>query len=168
MYNDQDLNKFLAVITVGKLTLGKYIRERRLLSEFQDQYKFICVDEAQDTSKIQHEIIRLLAKRYNNTFMVGDEDQRIYGFRAAYPRALLEFTDTYSNPYVMFLETNYRSTKQIVAAAQKFISENNNRHSEKIMLANRTEGEPIERITIKTKHEQYTTICDIAKTKHSG
>lgn len=152
-----------------QLVFAKLFLENKpeLLSEFQNQYQYICVDEVQDTSKIQHEIIRLLAERYNNIFMVGDEDQSIYGFRAAYPRALLEFTDTYSNPYVMFLETNYRSTKQIVAAAQKFISENNNRHSEKIMLANRTEGEPIERIAIKTKHEQYSAICDIAKTKHS-
>ena len=62
-----------------------------LLEYFQNQYPYICVDEAQDTSKIQHAIIALLASRTGNLFMVGDEDQSIYRFRAAYPEALLEF-----------------------------------------------------------------------------
>ena len=57
----------------------------QVLAHFQDLYRYICVDEAQDTSKIQHEIIALLAARDGNLFMVGDEDQSIYGFRAAYP-----------------------------------------------------------------------------------
>ena len=98
--------------------------------------------------------------------MVGDEDQSIYRFRAAYPRALLDFTDTYTNPYIMFLETNYRSTKQIVSAAQKFISQNINRHSEKHMQASRGDGKPIERITVEKKHEQYSAVCDIANGEH--
>ena len=137
-----------------------------LLEEFQEQYQYICVDEAQDTSKIQHEIIQLLASKRNNIFMVGDEDQSIYRFRAAYPRALLDFTDTYVNPYVMFLETNYRSTRQIVSAAQRFISRNINRHSEKHMQASRGDGKPIERITVRKKHEQYSAISDIAKKEY--
>lgn len=60
------------------------------LSHFQEQYPYICVDEAQDTSRIQHNIIRLLASKTEQLFMVVDEDQSIYGFRAAYPQALLE------------------------------------------------------------------------------
>lgn len=62
-----------------------------VLGAFQRRYHYICVDEAQDTSKIQHQIVRLLSAGSGNLFMVGDEDQSIYGFRAAYPRALLEF-----------------------------------------------------------------------------
>ena len=62
-----------------------------LLAYFQKLYPYICVDEAQDTSKIQHAIIALLATESGNLFMVGDEDQSIYGFRAAYPEALLSF-----------------------------------------------------------------------------
>lgn len=150
-------------LVYAKLILEKY---PELLEWFQNQYQYICVDEAQDTSKIQHKIIRILASKGNNIFMVGDEDQSIYRFRAAYPRALLDFTDTYTNPYIMFLETNYRSTKPIVAAAQQFISKNMNRHSEKHMQANRGDGKPIERITVKKKHEQYSVIADISKGKH--
>ena len=62
-----------------------------ILDYYQKQYPYICVDEAQDTSKIQHMIINLLAGDAGNIFMVGDEDQSIYGFRAAYPDALLNF-----------------------------------------------------------------------------
>lgn len=138
----------------------------KVLAWFQAQYQYICVDEAQDTSKIQHEIIRILASKHNNIFMVGDEDQSIYRFRAAYPRALLDFTDTYTNPYILFLETNYRSTKPIVSAAQRFISQNINRHSEKHMVASRGDGKPIERITVRKKHQQYSTIAVIAKEDH--
>ena len=150
-----------------QLVFAKLFLEKRpqLLAEFQDKYQYICVDEAQDTSKIQHEIIRILATKYNHVFMVGDEDQSIYRFRAAYPQALLEFTDTYTNPYILFLETNYRSTRPIVAAAQKFISQNMNRHSEKHMQAHRGDGKPIERITVKKKHEQYSIIADVSLKK---
>ena len=137
-----------------------------LLEFYRDKYRYICVDEAQDTSKIQHEIIRLLAEKHKNIFMVGDEDQSIYRFRAAYPRALLDFTDTYENPYVLFLETNYRSTKTIVSAAQRFISQNMDRHAQKHMRANRGDGKPIARIHVKEKHEQYLSIAKIAKEKH--
>lgn len=138
----------------------------KVLARFQAQYQYICVDEAQDTSKIQHEIIRMLASKQNNIFMVGDEDQSIYRFRAAYPRALLDFTDTYTNPYILFLETNYRSTKPIVSAAQRFISQNINRHSEKHMVASRGDGKPIERITVRKKHQQYSAIVEISKKEH--
>lgn len=138
----------------------------KVLAWFQAQYQYICVDEAQDTSKIQHEIIRMLASKQNNIFMVGDEDQSIYRFRAAYPRALLDFTDTYTNPYILFLETNYRSTKPIVSAAQRFISQNINRHSEKHMVASRGDGKPIERITVRKKHQQYSAIAELFKKEH--
>ncbi len=151
-----------------QLVFAKLFLEKRpqLLAEFQERYRYICVDEAQDTSKIQHEIIRILASKHDNIFMVGDEDQSIYRFRVAYPRALLDFTDTYTNPYILFLETNYRSTKPIVSAAQRFISQNINRHSEKHMVASRGDGKPIERITVRKKHQQYSVIAEISKKEH--
>ena len=70
-----------------------------ILSRLKERYKYISVDEAQDTSKIQHAIIKILASG-NSLFMVGDEDQSIYGFRAAYPKALLNFRYDYLNPYI--------------------------------------------------------------------
>ena len=84
-----------------------------LLEYFQDQYSYICVDEAQDTSKIQHAIIALLASRTENLFMVGDEDQSIYGFRAAYPEALLEFEQHHPGAKVLLMEENFRSMRTL-------------------------------------------------------
>ena len=63
-------------------------KQPEILAEFQARYPYLCVDESQDTSRVQHAIIELLAKKTGNLFMVGDEDQSIYGFRAAYPEAL--------------------------------------------------------------------------------
>ncbi|MBQ5584191.1 MAG: ATP-dependent helicase, partial [Ruminiclostridium sp.] len=82
----------------------------KILKHFQGRYPYLCVDEAQDTSKIQHGIIRLLAGERPNLFMVGDEDQSIYGFRAAYPAALMEFERVYPGARVLLMEKNYRST----------------------------------------------------------
>ena len=86
-----------------------------ILAYFQDKYRYLCVDEAQDTSRIQHTILKLLAGRRRNLFLVGDEDQSIYGFRAADPGALLRFEEEYPGGRVLFLEKNYRSTATIVA-----------------------------------------------------
>ena len=104
---------------VYALNLLKSIPE--ILEYFQEKYQFISVDEAQDTSKVQHEIIRILGGKYKNIFMVGDEDQSIYGFRAAYPEALLEFEKTYPNGKILLMEENFRSNGEIVVAADRFI-----------------------------------------------
>ncbi len=71
---------------------------------FRKRYKYFCVDESQDTSKVQHEIIRVLAQESGNIFMVGDEDQSIYGFRAAYPQALMDFEKTYPGAQILLME----------------------------------------------------------------
>lgn len=141
--------------------LGVLKKYQIKLEEWRNKYRYICVDEAQDTSKIQHEIIRMLSVG-NNLFMVGDEDQSIYGFRGAYPRAFLNFRFDYINPYILRMETNYRSTKQIVDKAQVFISANKGRY-EKNMVSAREEGEDVRLITVSTVEEQYYKILEIAK-----
>ena len=99
-------------------------KNQETLRCFQDQYPYICVDEAQDTSRIQHEIIRLLAGKREQLFMVGDEDQSIYGFRAAYPEALLTFEKEHPGARVLLMEENFRSNAKIVEAADRFIQKN--------------------------------------------
>ena len=101
----------------------------QVLAHFQDIYRYICVDEAQDTSRIQHAIIALLASQHDNLFMVGDEDQSIYGFRAAYPEALLHFEKEHPGAKVLLMEQNYRSGSGIVSAADRFIQKNTLRHA---------------------------------------
>lgn len=132
------------------------------LQRFQDQYRYICVDEAQDTSKIQHEIIRLLAGRRDNLFMVGDEDQSIYGFRAAYPEALLSFEKDHPGARVLLMEENFRSCVQIVEAADRFIQKNILRH-EKHMKAARAAGEEIEQIPLNDRKAQYDYLVRMAE-----
>lgn len=136
-------------------------KRAQVACEWQSKYKYICVDEAQDTSKIQHEIIKILAKG-NNLFMVGDEDQSIYGFRAAYPKALLNFRYDYLNPYILRMEKNYRSTNQIVNKAQLFISRNKGRY-DKNMTAERGNGEPVSFEKVESREMQYMRLLDIAK-----
>ena len=133
------------------------------LEKLREEYQYICVDEAQDTSKIQHEIIRLLAGPKANLFMVGDEDQSIYGFRAAYPKALLDFTVEYPEGRVLLMERNYRSSRQIVDAAQAFISENTDRIA-KTMVANRDyEDTDIEFIPAPSRKIQYEILLESIK-----
>lgn len=103
-----------------------------LLEKYQRRYQYICVDEAQDTSRIQHVIIALLASKTENLFMVGDEDQSIYGFRAAYPQALLEFEKDHAGAKVLLMEDNFRSNANIVIAADRFIQSNTLRHKKQM------------------------------------
>ena len=136
--------------------------DSRLLEYFQNLYPYICVDEAQDTSKIQHAIIALLASKSENLFMVGDEDQSIYGFRAAYPEALLDFEKDHPGARVLLMEENFRSNAKIVSAADKFIQKNTLRH-EKHMKAAREAGADIRKISLKSRKAQYVYLMKIAQ-----
>ena len=133
-----------------------------LLKHFQELYPYICVDEAQDTSKIQHAIIALLASGTENLFMVGDEDQSIYGFRAAYPEALLKFEKNYPNAKVLLMEENFRSDARIVLAADRFIQRNTLRH-EKHMKATRKPASDIREIALRNRKAQYTYLAKLAE-----
>ena len=138
-----------------------------VLAYFQNRYPYICVDEAQDTSKIQHAIIALLAAGTGNLFMVGDEDQSIYGFRAAYPEALLSFEKKHPGAKVLLMEENFRSNAKIVEAADKFIQKNTLRH-EKHMRAAREAGADILEISLKSRKAQYVYLMKAAQECTTG
>ena len=138
-----------------------------VLAYFQNRYPYICVDEAQDTSKIQHAIIALLAAGTGNLFMVGDEDQSIYGFRAAYPEALLSFEKKHPGAKVRLMEENFRSNAKIVEAADKFIQKNTLRH-EKHMRAAREAGADIREISLKSRKAQYVYLMKAAQECTTG
>ena len=143
------------------------LKRPQILDYFQSKYRYLCVDEAQDTSKIQHNIIRLLSQKCNNLFMVGDEDQSIYGFRAAYPDALMSFEADYDHASVMLLEQNYRSTKEIVAASDRFIMRNLMRH-EKHMKTDREPGKPVQKVELNNRRAQYSYIAKIVDNSPAG
>ena len=134
-----------------------------LLARIRERYRWLCVDEAQDTSRIQHEIVRLLAAPRGDLFMVGDEDQSIYGFRAAWPQALLSFERVWPGARVLELGTNRRSTRPIVAAADAFIRQNEDRR-DKHMTAARGDGPPIRALWVRDRAEQYRRVAELART----
>ena len=137
-------------------------RSPETLEFFQDRYRYLCVDEAQDTSRIQHVIAALLAAKNDNLFMVGDEDQSIYGFRAAYPEALLSFEKNHPGAKVRLMEENFRSNARIVWAADRFIQKNTKRH-EKHMRASRPAGNVVRYQELKGRRAQYTYLAKVAE-----
>lgn len=130
-----------------------------ILQQFRRRCRYLCVDEAQDTSRIQHRIIQLLCS--GNLFMVGDEDQSIYGFRAACPAALLDFEKTYPGAKVLLMEQNYRSTAEIVAAADRFIQKSEHRRP-KHMTAARGGGKAVREISLRDRKAQYPYLLKTA------
>lgn len=148
-----------------QMIYAKTILERckAVREHFQSQYPYICVDEAQDTSRIQHAIIQLLSQKSGNIFMVGDEDQSIYGFRAAYPDALMSFERDYPGARVLLMEENFRSTPEILHIADEFIRKNTNRRSKTICPV-RESGAEVHEICVMDRQEQLEWLSAIAHT----
>ena len=109
---------------------------KRVLDRVRSVYRYILVDEFQDINKVQFEVIKLIASPTNNIFVVGDEDQSIYGFRGSRPDFLLEFEQYFSNSKKYVLDINYRSKKGIIDIANKLIHKNKNRY-EKVIKCDR-------------------------------
>jgi DNA helicase II / ATP-dependent DNA helicase PcrA len=105
---------------------------KRVLDRVRNVYRYILVDEFQDINKVQFEVIKLIASPNNNIFVVGDEDQSIYGFRGSRPDFLLEFEQYFKNSNKYVLDINYRSKKGITDIANKLIQNNENRYEKSI------------------------------------
>lgn len=120
------------------------LKERKdILGAWQDKYRYILIDEFQDINKIQYEIVKMLALPENNLFIVGDDDQSIYKFRGARPEIMMGFEKDYPKAARLVLDTNYRSSRQIVEAAGKVIGHNRTRFPKDIRSA-RGNGRPPE------------------------
>lgn len=114
-----------------------------ILRQWQNKYTYILVDEFQDINSLQYDIVKLLAAPQNNLFVVGDDDQSIYGFRGAKPELMQRFARDYADMKTVTLSCNFRSTAPIVKASARLISNNRVRFDKKL-YANETKGEPIE------------------------
>ncbi len=117
-------------------------KNERLLDAYQERFTYICVDEYQDTNHVQYAITNLLASKYQNLMVVGDDDQSIYSWRGADIQNILSFKRDYPEAHVVKLEQNYRSTGHILAAANAVVAHNSRRESKRLFTES-GEGELI-------------------------
>ena len=129
-----------------------------VLSKVQNRYKYIMVDEYQDTNNIQFQIVSMIADKYKNICVVGDENQSIYAFRGADIRNILSFREVYPNAVEIKLEQNYRSTKTIIKASNKVIENNKSKTDKMLWTANET-GELIQVLENDTDKKEATNIA---------
>ncbi len=131
-----------------------------VLEQYQNQFKYIMVDEYQDTNRVQYRFVSLLAAKSRNLCVVGDDDQSIYRFRGATIENILSFEHTFANARVIRLEQNYRSTKTILAAANDVIVNNKQRKGKTLWTQN-DEGE---KVTLHTAYDERDEGMYIART----
>ncbi|MFT8319763.1 MAG: UvrD-helicase domain-containing protein [Bacillus sp. (in: firmicutes)] len=145
-YKRADQNKLLVdfddMLTIANAVFAK---DAALLRKYQQKYDYILTDESQDSSMVQHAIIEKLVQQHQNLYVVADDDQSIYGWRAAEPQYLLQFKKVYPHAVILMMEKNYRSSKEIVETANQFIKQNKNRYDKNM----HTENPPNKPIVIK-------------------
>jgi len=143
------------------ITLPVKILESRpeILEKYQNQYKYILVDEYQDTNRAQYVLINLLAQKNKNLFVIGDPDQAIYGWRHADFRNILNFEKDYPNAKIVKLEQNYRSTQNILTAAHEIISKNIER-KDKTLWTENSAGNLIEVVEANSEREEAEFILN--------
>jgi len=136
--------------------------DKTLLKICQGLYKYILVDEGQDTSLIQNKIIEKIALPQNNIFMVCDDDQSIFGFRGADAKYLLDFQSRYPTAKLIFMEENYRSTRDIVDISNKLISNNKERYPKDMFTSNKPQ-KPIRVIKLDSQRKQIEYVIEALK-----
>ena len=129
-----------------------------ILDYYRNQFKYIMVDEYQDTNKVQYKFVSLLASKYGNICVVGDDDQSIYKFRGATIENILSFENTFKNAKMIRLEQNYRSTQNILNAANEVISNNTMRKGKTLWTEN-GQGEKIKVHTAENERDEANFIA---------
>ena len=128
-------------------------KNNEILERYQNRFQYILVDEYQDTNSIQYELCKLLSRKYNNIFVVGDANQSIYSWRNADYRNILNFERDYKNAKVILLEENYRSTNNILKAANSVIK--NNTEGKKLNLwTSSGDGEKVDYIRVEDEMKE--------------
>ncbi|WP_342399643.1 ATP-dependent helicase [Weizmannia sp. FSL W8-0676] len=115
-------------------------RDPDLLRMYQGRYDYVLTDESQDTSMVQHAIVEKLVRRHRNLCVVADDDQSIYSWRGAEPSYLLNFNKVYPDAKILFMEQNYRSSQEVVTAANLFIKRNKHRYDKNMFTENPPAG----------------------------
>jgi DNA helicase-2/ATP-dependent DNA helicase PcrA len=135
------------------LTVDVLERFPEAREKWQEAFRYVLVDEYQDTNHAQYRFLQLLAEKHKNVFAVGDPDQSIYGFRGADIRNVLEFEHDFPGSYTIALEQNYRSTQHILDAANGVISHNRER-KEKNLWSELGDGDPVRVVEVEDEHAE--------------
>ena len=144
------------------LPIKLFEKRKDILDRYQEQFKYILIDEYQDTNEAQYKLTKILASKYKNICCVGDIDQAIYGFRGANYKNILHFEKDYENTKVIYLEENYRSTTNILNTANSVIRNNKNR-KEKNLFSNLGEGEKVKYFRASTGIGEVSFVIDKIK-----
>jgi len=146
------------------LCVNMFENNSDILDLYLNNFKYILVDEYQDSNYIQSKWLKLLAKKRNNICCVGDDDQSIYSWRGAEIRNFLDFNKTYKNAKIIKLEQNYRSTQNILSAASGLISKNSDRLGKKLWTDSK-DGELVKLTCYKNGREEAIGVGDIIEKK---
>ena len=151
---------------IGK-TVELFEKHPDILDKYQERFRYIMVDEYQDTNDIQYEMINLIAAKYRNICVVGDEDQSIYAFRGANINNILNFERDYKEAFTVKLERNYRSTKKILDTANELIKNNKSSKDKKLWTQN-GKGDLIKVLVCDNARDEVSKIIDIIKENHQN
>lgn len=150
------------------LTVQLFEQEPAVLERYRDRWRWLLVDEYQDTNAIQYRLVQLLAGERRNLCVVGDDDQSIYRWRGADIRNILDFEKDFPGVKVVKLEQNYRSTRTILGAAGAVVAKNRGRKAKTLWTDNR-EGEPIVYRRLESEREEARFVCrEIARHQRQG
>ena len=151
-----------------KLPVLLFQNNKDILEHYQNKFQYILIDEYQDTNEVQYKLVKLLASKHKNLFVVGDPDQSIYQFRGANYRNILNFEKDYKDTVVVALVDNYRSTKMILDAANSVIKNNKDRKP-KDLISHHGEGEKTKYLRASDeKQEANLVISEIRKLLDEG
>ena len=149
------------------LNTYKLLQKSEILEKVQNKYKYIMIDEYQDTNNLQYKIIDLIARKSSNLCVVGDENQSIYGFRGANILNILNFENNYNNAKIIKLEENYRSTTTILDAANELIKNNKSSKDKKLWTQN-GKGDLIKVLACDNARDEVSRIIEIIKRNHQN
>lgn len=149
------------------LNTYKLLQKPEILEKVQNKYKYIMIDEYQDTNNLQYKIIDLIARKLSNLCVVGDENQSIYGFRGANILNILNFETNYNNAKIIKLEENYRSTTTILDAANELIKNNKSSKDKKLWTQN-GKGDLIKVLACDNARDEVSRIIEIIKGNHQN
>lgn len=145
-----------------------FMKHPEVLQQYQEMFKYVFIDEYQDTNEAQYVLSKMISSKYKNICVVGDDSQSIYSWRGANFKNILNFEKDYTNAKVILLEQNYRSTKTILNAANNVIK-NNHKKKDKNLWTNNEEGEKIKYVrTIDEKNEASFVTKEIKILSESG